>query len=218
MFVSFPKRILHPLFSRNALLFSMNIAKVMLHFYISFKVLFQESTASIHGLFCETKPFSKYYCIYWGILCQGNAAFSWRNVPPCLRNVSLFSMEHCKKSNATLHFFWIYYCFRSMPHRLGKFSYWRNSVLFQTDIPRLLPRSKNYCVLERVLQSTTAASLKSCYIFSHFSSWNIAKSDAELLLVFKNTTHIRSVPCPFKDFLWRQNLFKVLLHLSIWKK
>ena len=151
------KGILHPLFPRNALLFSMNIAKVMLHFYMSFKVLFQESSASIHGLFCETKPFSKYYCIYSCILCQGNAAFSWRNVPPCLRNVSLFSMEHCKKVMLHCIFVWIYYCFRSIPHRLGKLSYWSNSVLFQTDIPRLLPRSKNYCVLERVLQSTTAS-------------------------------------------------------------
>jgi len=52
--------------------------------------------------FFETKVFSKYDCIYWGIiLWQNNATISWRNGMPHhvwgICHMSLCSMNHCKK-------------------------------------------------------------------------------------------------------------------------
>lgn len=61
------------------------------------------STTSMQFFF-ETKTFSKDCCIYWGIVWQGNVTFSSRNVPSWIRNVSLFSMDHCKKES-TLQLF-----------------------------------------------------------------------------------------------------------------
>ena len=81
--------ILHRLSSRNVLLYSMKFCKKWCYastiFYTSFKI---QSAASI---------LYKYCCINWGILCKNKVAFSWRNAPPCSRNTSLFTMEHCKK-------------------------------------------------------------------------------------------------------------------------
>ena len=72
MFLSIFQGILRHLFSRNVLLFLNGILQqVMLHFYTSFRILFQESTASIQELFLkltlsllEAITFPRYYCIY----------------------------------------------------------------------------------------------------------------------------------------------------------
>ena len=54
MFLSVFQGILRHLFPRNVLLFLNGILQqVMLHFYTSFNILFQQSTASIQGFFLK---------------------------------------------------------------------------------------------------------------------------------------------------------------------
>ena len=92
---------LHPLFSRHVLLFLMKYKSgaTRLHF-------FQNTEYCIHsGTFFDTQTFSKYYCFYWGILCQSNVALSWRNAPPMFKEgITLVNGKLPKKSNARLHY------------------------------------------------------------------------------------------------------------------
>ena len=63
-------------------------------------------------------PLMRHYMTSYNVICY------WRN-PPCLRNVSLFSMDHCKKQKIMLHYmcFNVSYCFKGILHRLRERSY-----------------------------------------------------------------------------------------------
>ena len=89
----------------------------MLHVYTSFRILFQESTASIQDFLKLTLHLLRHSI-------PKHVALSWRNAPPCLKNVSLFAMERCKKVMLYYNSFWIYYCFQWIVHRLRELSYW----------------------------------------------------------------------------------------------
>ena len=82
----------------------------------SWMIFFMWVESLLKGNFAERLRYfevRKLYDIVWkgyelslknkmNTLCQSNVAFSWRNAPPCLRSVSLLSMENCK--NAMLHY------------------------------------------------------------------------------------------------------------------
>ena len=95
--------LLQPLFSRNAFLVWTKYKShaMLLH-------LFQNTEYCIHSrLLFDTQTFTKYYCIYWGILCQSNVALSWRNAPPCWESITIFNgaQKYCYSTTI----FWIYY-------------------------------------------------------------------------------------------------------------
>ena len=84
--IPFSRNTTPSIFQKCVTLLNEILQKVMLHFY----------TSTLLSEYRELHPF-KYCCIYWGILCKINVAFSWRNAPPFLRDDSLFTMEHCKQ-------------------------------------------------------------------------------------------------------------------------
>lgn len=67
-FCPFPRNTTPFIFHKRVTILNGILQKVMLQYatpvQTSFRILFQESAASIHSVF-ETKTFSKYYCIYW---------------------------------------------------------------------------------------------------------------------------------------------------------
>ena len=99
MFCPFPRNTTPSIFQKCVTLLNGILQQVMLHFYTSFNILFQQSTASIQGLFLKliltfplgtTASIEAFYfkagCIF---LKECRTVFK-----EC---ITLFAMEHCKK-------------------------------------------------------------------------------------------------------------------------